>query len=169
MFQSTLVLPSHFQLLNEKLEPILQSPRVEHIQVSEPSLLFKLLEESSLLEYRNVQVNSFVMCHPSVSFDHLHKNKLNVAYFCLQANSQITEAQFLTNWIESKVVKYSLRFICDREQKQEGWKERETEPQADFLLSMEPKRVLDLMTLRSWPELKPRVGCLTDCATQTPL
>ena len=25
---------------------------------------------------------------------------------------------------------------------------------------------LDLTTLKSWPELKPRVACLTDCATQ---
>ena len=27
---------------------------------------------------------------------------------------------------------------------------------------------LDPMTLRSWPELKSRVGRLTDCATQVP-
>ena len=30
---------------------------------------------------------------------------------------------------------------------------------------MEPDVGLDLTTLRSWPELKPKVGCLTECAT----
>ena len=34
---------------------------------------------------------------------------------------------------------------------------------------MEPEAGLDLMTLRSQPEPKPRVGCLMDCTTQVPL
>ena len=35
-------------------------------------------------------------------------------------------------------------------------------------LGMEPDMGLDLTSLRSGPEPKPRVGCLTDCATQVP-
>ena len=34
---------------------------------------------------------------------------------------------------------------------------------------MEPNMGLDPAALRSQPETKPRVGCLTDCATQVPL
>jgi len=36
------------------------------------------------------------------------------------------------------------------------------------MLSTEPIVGLDLTTLRSLPELKPRVECLTDYATQVP-
>ena len=50
----------------------------------------------------------------------------------------------------------------------EGQRERERESEADFILSAEPNVGLDLMTLRSPPEWKPRVGCLTNCATQVP-
>ena len=47
-----------------------------------------------------------------------------------------------------------------------GEKERET--QADSALSTEPNSGLNLRTLRSQPELKPRVRCLTNSATQVP-
>ena len=50
----------------------------------------------------------------------------------------------------------------------EGQEEREKEPEADSTLTMEPNTGLDLMTLKSWPELKPRVRSLTNCATQVP-
>lgn len=40
--------------------------------------------------------------------------------------------------------------------------QREGETLADFVLSTEPDVGCDLMTLRSRPELKPRVGRLTD-------
>uniref|UniRef100_A0A8C0SCI7 Protein ILRUN n=1 Tax=Canis lupus familiaris TaxID=9615 RepID=A0A8C0SCI7_CANLF len=46
--------------------------------------------------------------------------------------------------------------------------ERKRRSPADFLLSREPDAGL-LTTLRSRPESKPRVRCLTDCATQVPL
>ena len=36
-------------------------------------------------------------------------------------------------------------------------------------LGVEPDTVLELTSLRSRPELKSRVGCLTDCATQASL
>lgn len=36
------------------------------------------------------------------------------------------------------------------------------------MLSLEPNARLDLRILRLWPELKPRVGCLIDCATHMP-
>ena len=42
------------------------------------------------------------------------------------------------------------------------------ETQADSALSTEPDVGLDLMTPRSLPEPKPRVGRLTNCATQVP-
>ena len=38
-----------------------------------------------------------------------------------------------------------------------------------LLLSTEPKVGLDLITLRSQPELKPRVRCSTNCTIQAPL
>ena len=43
------------------------------------------------------------------------------------------------------------------------------ESQANSSLSNETNMGLNLTTLRSGPELKPRVGCPTDCATQVPL
>ena len=38
-----------------------------------------------------------------------------------------------------------------------------------MLSAQSPMRGLNSQTLRSWPELKPRVRCLTDWATQAPL
>ena len=46
--------------------------------------------------------------------------------------------------------------------------EEEKESHADFLLSREPDTGLNLTTLRSWLEWKPRVRCLTNWATQIP-
>ena len=46
--------------------------------------------------------------------------------------------------------------------------EGERESQADSQVSMEPEAGLHLKTLRSWPELKPRVGHSTAWATQAP-
>jgi len=51
----------------------------------------------------------------------------------------------------------------------EGCAEGEGERiQADSALSTEPHAGLDLMTLRSRPQPKPRVGHSTDCTTQAP-
>jgi len=50
-----------------------------------------------------------------------------------------------------------------------GHKERETESQAGSELSTEPDTKLDLTTLRSRPDPKPKIGHLTNCSTQTPL
>ena len=47
-----------------------------------------------------------------------------------------------------------------RESEEEGQRERES--QADSMLSVKPSAGLNLMTLRSQPELKPRLGRLTD-------
>ena len=46
--------------------------------------------------------------------------------------------------------------------------EAQRESQAQSTLSMEPDAGLDCMTQRSWPELEPRVGHLTDWAPQEP-
>ena len=50
----------------------------------------------------------------------------------------------------------------------EGEEEKERWSQADSVLSAEPDVGLDLVTLRSPPELKPRVRHLTNCTTQVP-
>ena len=47
-----------------------------------------------------------------------------------------------------------------------GEEREERESQADSLLNAEPDAGLELTTLRSRPELKPRVGHLMDRATQ---
>ena len=47
-------------------------------------------------------------------------------------------------------------------------RERERGNKADSSLSMQPTTGLDTRTLRSWPELKPRVEYSTDWATQVP-
>ena len=53
-------------------------------------------------------------------------------------------------------------FILERVRAQRGGhSEREREFQADATLSIEPDTGLNLMTLRSRPELKPRVRSLT--------
>ena len=49
-----------------------------------------------------------------------------------------------------------------------GAVEGKRKPKADSTLIMEPEAELDLMTLRSQPELKPRVGCLTDVPPRCP-
>ena len=58
----------------------------------------------------------------------------------------------------------SLRFILEGERQRERISSRESQAQ----LSMEPDTGLDLMTLRSRPELTPRVRRSTDYATQVP-
>ena len=57
----------------------------------------------------------------------------------------------------------------EREKEQEGQKERERKSQAEFDLTTEPDVGLNIMTLRSLPEPKPIVRCLTNCATQATL
>lgn len=47
-----------------------------------------------------------------------------------------------------------------------GEKQRERESQADSTLSTEPDRGLGPSTLRSQPELKPKVGCFIDWASR---
>ena len=62
-------------------------------------------------------------------------------------------------------------FILEREESEEGMgrgKGGGKEYLTDSHLSRDLGVRLDLMTLRSLPELKPRVGCLTDQATQLP-
>ena len=51
----------------------------------------------------------------------------------------------------------------------EGQRKRERAPQADSALSTEPHVGFHLKILRSWSQPKPRVGCLTDYATQAHL
>ena len=41
-------------------------------------------------------------------------------------------------------------------------REREREPQVDSMLGIEPNTGLNLMTMRSLPEPKPKVGHVTD-------
>ena len=59
-------------------------------------------------------------------------------------------------------------FEKESEDEWEGQKERKTDSEADSTLSMEPNRGLNLTILRSQPELKLRVRCLTKCAIQAP-
>ena len=47
-------------------------------------------------------------------------------------------------------------------------RDRGRERISDSMLSTGPEAELSLTTLRSQPELKPRVRCSTDCATQVP-
>ena len=68
-----------------------------------------------------------------------------------------------------------LRFIFiylwerDREQAGEGQRERETESQAGSMPSAQSLMwALNPWTMRSWPEPKLRVGCLTNWATLAP-
>ena len=49
----------------------------------------------------------------------------------------------------------------EREREVEGAERERGEPEADSALSAEPDAGLNLVTLRSWPELKSRVGSLT--------
>ena len=49
----------------------------------------------------------------------------------------------------------------------EGQREREKVSQEDSTLSDEPDMGLDFMTLRSWPELKPRVRGSTTSASNS--
>ena len=63
-----------------------------------------------------------------------------------------------------------LIFIFEREcahmHEQGRGRGRERESQAGFMLGSEPNNGLDPMTLGSWPELKSRAGCSTDCASE---
>ena len=58
--------------------------------------------------------------------------------------------------------------ILEREHSGGRARGRGRETQADSLLSMETDTGLDPMVLRSQPQLKPRVGCSINCATQAP-
>ena len=65
---------------------------------------------------------------------------------------------------------YFILLKREREHGDGGWhRERERESEANSILSTEPHLGLHPMALRSRPELKPRVGHLTDFATQAPL
>ena len=54
----------------------------------------------------------------------------------------------------------------EREREREAEREGERESQAGSTVSSEPDTGLHPMIMRSWPELKSRVRCLTDWATQ---
>ena len=64
-------------------------------------------------------------------------------------------------------------YLWEREwaQVREGRREREREtiPSRLPAVSAQPNAGLDPTTLRSWPEQKSRVGCLTNWVTQVPL
>ena len=62
------------------------------------------------------------------------------------------------------IFKIFYLFICLFE----GWGGTEGEGQADSNLNTEPKAGLNLMILRSWPELKSRARHLPSWATQAP-
>ena len=47
----------------------------------------------------------------------------------------------------------------------EGQREKDRESQVNSVLSVEPHLDIDLLTLKSEPELKPRDGYLTDSGT----
>ena len=69
---------------------------------------------------------------------------------------------------------FFLRFYWEREREnaqkwRERQKEREKESQADSELSAEPNLGPKPITPRPWPELKSRVRCPIDWATQVPL
>lgn len=49
-----------------------------------------------------------------------------------------------------------------------GEREGEKDSQAGSMLSIQPDVGLDLTPLKSWPDQKSRVGCLTEWATQVP-
>ena len=81
---------------------------------------------------------------------------------------------FLGSQRQEPFLIWSLKKIIYLREREKGheWKEqkeRERDSQADSMLSAEPDPGLDLMTLRSWPKLKPRVRYLTNCTTQAPL
>ena len=61
-------------------------------------------------------------------------------------------------------------FVLERvsEHEGEGQRKREKKSPADSTLSEEPNMGLDCTILKSQPEQKSRVGCLTDCTTQVP-
>ena len=59
-----------------------------------------------------------------------------------------------------KIYLFTLKIDGEREHEQGGRSRRRGT--ADSTLSMEPNVGLDPMTMRSGPELKPRVGHLTD-------
>ena len=59
-------------------------------------------------------------------------------------------------------------FQGEREEVQGEGQREERESEADSLLTEEPNAELNLMALRSRPEPKARVRCLTNCATQCP-
>ena len=63
---------------------------------------------------------------------------------------------------------YLVTYLREREREKGRHRGRGRESQVDLTLSMEPDMGLDFMTLRSQPESKPRVGCLTDYTTQYP-
>ena len=75
------------------------------------------------------------------------------------------------HWVHSRKCKspfFFLRLIYFRHRVSRGKQVGRVEGQVDSTLSMEPDTGIDLRTLRSWPEVKPRVGCFTDRATQMP-
>ena len=60
--------------------------------------------------------------------------------------------------------------VLGRGRKKERERRREREFQAGYMLSVQsPTRSSISQTVRSWPEPKPKVGCLMDWVTQVPL
>ena len=70
-------------------------------------------------------------------------------------------------WSQNNYYHYFLKdLFIEREHKQKRQKKRERESQDNSVLSVEPNEGLDLTTLRSQPEPKPRVQCPANCATK---
>ena len=62
---------------------------------------------------------------------------------------------------------YLFKKVCARAQaEQDRWRERERQSQADSMLSIQSLTWVWISQSRLWPEPKPRVGSLTDRATQ---
>ena len=62
-----------------------------------------------------------------------------------------------------------IYLFAEREKAWAGERQRERESQTDSaLLARTPMQASNPQTMRLWPELKPRVGCLADWATQVP-
>ena len=77
---------------------------------------------------------------------------------------------FILSCINTALIKFLFKKVfislferdkeCEQGERQRGGRRRggERESQVDSALSPEPNMGLDLMTLRSWPELKPRLS-----------
>ena len=83
----------------------------------------------------------------------------------MEVGPLLSETVDQKTWVWHVLSHFAYLFIYLRERAQAGGAGGERESQADPMLSTEAH----LRTLRSRPEPKPRVTCLTDCTAQEPL